>query len=657
MKFNGQSLRFHAVLLLLLLISLCGVAQIRLPQILANGMVLQRGTKINIWGWAGPAEKITLKFKGKTYHTVAGKGNKWTIALAPMKAGGPFQMDIIGSNHISIHDILVGDVWFCSGQSNMVIPMERVREKYAEDISKAQYPMIRNFFVKTVADVSAVHDDLPAGKWQSASPESVMEFGAVSYFFAKEIYDKYHVPVGIINSSVGGTPIEAWMSEEAFSALPQYQNRLTLLHDTSFVKKSLAVPVTAGQNEAEKTDAGLNEHQKWYDPDYQATDWKNFWMPGYWADQGVRGLNGVVWFRKDFILPSLQAGAPCKLFLGRIVDADQVYLNGQQVGNTTYQYPPRRYALPQGLLQVGKNTLVVRVVNYGGKGGFVPDKKYCLAIGKDSIDLRGDWKYKVGVAFPPQKPEEPVFSMQNEPTGLYNTMVAPVIGLPVKGVLWYQGEANTFKPKEYGFLLPMLIENWRKKWNQKDMPFLYAQLPNFMEVQYLPAESLWAQLRQEQLNSLSVKGTGMAVTIDAGEWNDIHPLNKKDVGHRLALLAENMVYGDENLVASGPLYKSGKVVADSVIISFNHVGGGLISKGGGKLLQFAIAGADKKFVWAEAVIRNNQVVVWNNQIQVPMYVRYAWADNPDGANLYNKEGLPASPFMYSDQQLNKKSNQ
>jgi sialate O-acetylesterase len=386
------------------------------------------------------------------------------------------------------------------------------------------------------------------------------------------------------------------------------------------------------------------EAVKWYSPDYIPVGWHPFWLPGYWADQGVKGLNGVVWFRKEIEVPASMAGKPAKLFVGRIIDADETYLNGVKVGNITYQYPPRRYEVPPGLLKEGKNLLVLRVTNTSGKGGFVPDKRYELTDGITHIDIRGDWQYKVGQVFPPRRETAPPFSAQNEPTGLYNTMVAPTIRYGIKGFLWYQGEANTGSPREYRKLLPALIADWRAKWKEGDIPFLFVQLPNFMEVQYSPAESQWAELREAQLDALSVPNTGMAVTIDAGEWNDIHPLDKKDVGDRLALAAEKIAYGDSSVVASGPIFQSATIDGNKIILSFTGIGSGLMVKGGGELRQLAIAGANKKFVWADARIEGDHVIVSSPDVPAPLYVRYAWADNPEGANLYNKEGLPASPF-------------
>ncbi len=645
---------FIAVCLLLLVFHSSSFSTVRLPQLISDGMVLQRDRKIRIWGWAAEGEKIAVKFTGKTYRTVTGPEGKWAIELPAQKAGGPYSMDIIGSNTINLKDILVGDVWFCSGQSNMVLNMERVKERYPDEIANANYPEIRNFFVPTASDVRQVHDDLPPGKWIASTPEDVLGFGALTFFFAKDIYQNYHIPVGIINSSVGGTPIQAWISEDGFKELPKYAQRVEMFRDTAFINR-MTRPALTGRDQTTRTskppvrqpDKGLSGPVPWYDPAYVPEGWHKFWLPGYWDDQGVKGLNGVVWFRKEINIPVSMTGKPAKLFMGRIVDADQVYVNGVLSGSITYQYPPRRYDLPSGLLKPGKNIIVVRVTNNSGKGGFVPDKPYYLTADSENIDLRGDWQYKVGQVYSPVSfgsgSRAPGLSMQNEPTGLYNTMVAPVINYPVKGILWYQGETNANNPGEYESLLRALITDWRNKWNEDVLPFLYVQLPNFMEVQYLPSESNWAELRDGQRKVLSVPNTAMAVTIDVGEWNDIHPLEKRVVGERLALAARNLVYGEVKTVYSGPLVSSASVDGKRVIISFDHIGSGLTVKGGGELDQFALAGEDKKFVWAEARIEGDKVIVWNDDID-PSWVRYAWADNPESANLYNKEGLPASPF-------------
>jgi sialate O-acetylesterase len=647
-------MRHLITILIILLLPAYVQANVKLPVLVSDGMILQRDTKIIIWGWASPGEKVQVKFNKKTIRTVTDFEGNWKVSLPPMKAGGPYAMQVKGNNTIKINDILVGDVWFCSGQSNMVLNMERVKEKYPEDIAGAEFPEIRNFFIPTASDITSIHKDLPPGKWVSASPENVLGFGAATFFFARSIYLEYKVPIGIINSSVGGTPIEAWTSEEGLKEFPQLISRIEKLKDTAYLNPILRSarrrPETSQgpMVNSRSMDKGTSGPKPWYDISYVPEGWHKYWLPGYWDDQGVKGLDGVVWFRKEINVPVSMTDKPSKLFLGRIVDADNVYVNGVLSGSITYQYPPRRYNLPSGLLKPGKNIIVIRVTNNAGKGGFVPDKPYWLVAGNDSIDLRGEWFYKVGQVFRPASFEpgtgfQPV-SMQNEPTGLFNTMVTPLINYRIKGILWYQGETNTNKPQEYQKLLPALINDWRIKWQEGPAPFLFVQLPNFMEVQYLPSESQWAELRFGQLKSLSVLNTAMAVTIDVGEWNDIHPLEKKVVGERLALAARKLAYGNDKIVYSGPIFRSAVLDRDRIIIEFDHVGSGLAVKGGGDLNQFAIAGADRKFVWAEARIEDNHVIVWSDEIKDPIYIRYAWADNPEGANLYNIEGLPASPF-------------
>ncbi|MGB8191532.1 MAG: sialate O-acetylesterase [Chitinophagaceae bacterium] len=628
----------------LLLIAYSGSSQVKLPRLIRDSMVLQRDAKIKLWGWSAPGEKINIRFNNKKYKTTGDADGKWSLLLPPMKAGGPYTMNIDASNQIVLKDILIGDVWICSGQSNMVHQMQLHSERYADEIAQANYPQIRHFFIATMTDLQGPRNDLPGGYWKSANPNDVQQFSAVAYFFAKDIYEKYHVPIGLINASVGGTPIEAWTSEEGLKTFPSINATIQKNKDTAYVNSMNRAASLANASRPKPNDKGLTGNKPWYDTTYIPKGWHNINIPGYWEDQGVKDLDGIVWYRKEIDVPAAMTGMPAKVYLGRIVDADFLYVNGVLAGNTTYQYPQRRYVLPAGVLKPGKNILVVRVINNFGKGGFVPDKPYAVTVGGQSIDLKGDWQYKVGDAFVPFRSSAPGISLQNQPSSLFNAMVAPVVNYSIKGMLWYQGESNTGNASEYEKLLPALIADWRNQWKQGELPFLYVQLPGFQDVQYLPAESGWAVLREGQLKTLSVPNTAMAVAIDLGEWNDVHPDNKKDVGLRLALTARKLVYGEKDLVHSGPIYQSSKIDGNKIILSFSNVGSGLISIDGEELWRFAIAGADKKFVWATAKIEGDKVIVWTDSIAEPMYVRYAWADNPEGANLYNKEGLPASPF-------------
>jgi sialate O-acetylesterase len=622
-------------------------SQVRLPRLIRDSMILQRDAKIKIWGWASAGEKVQVKFNGKTSKTTTADDGTWSIILPPMKAGGPYTMTIDGNNHLVIGNIFLGDVWICSGQSNMVHQMDLHSIRYAKEINEANYAEIRHFWIPTLTDMNGPHDDLPTGYWKSANPQDVLQFSAVAYFFAKTIYEQYHVPIGLINASVGGTPIEAWTSEEGLKEFPAIAATIAKNKDTAYVNETNRNAMASNSNQPRQQDKGITAPIKWYDVSYVPKEWHRINVPGYWEDQGVKDLDGVVWYRREFDIPASMTGAPGKIFLGRIVDADALYINGKQIGNTTYQYPQRRYKLPADVLKPGKNIFVVRITNNFGKGGFVPDKPYSLIVGDDTVDLKGYWEYKVGEVFIP-RPVTPGIAAQNQPTALYNAMVAPLINYTVKGFLWYQGEANTNRAAEYAKLQPAMIADWRRLWQLPNAPFIYVQLPGFMEMNYLPSESNWALLRESQLKSLLVPNTAMAVAIDLGEWNDIHPDRKKDVGVRMALAAEKIAYGEKNIVSSGPIYQSATVNGSRIIISFSNTGGGLISNDGEDLRQFAIAGADKKFVWATAKVSSDggqdKVIVWNDDVANPMYVRYAWADNPDGANLYNKEGLPASPF-------------
>ncbi|AOW20563.1 sialate O-acetylesterase [Urechidicola croceus] len=636
-----------------LLFNLC-YSQIKLPNQISDGIVLQRNEEVKIWGWASPRETIKLTFKNKKYKTKADKNGNWSILLPAQKAGGPYKMSFNGKNKVEVNNILFGDVWLCTGQSNMVLQMERVKERFPDEIANANYPEIRNFFIPTKTNIQEPQKDLPKGEWKSAVGNDILGIGAVTYFFAKDLYNKYHIPIGIINASVGGTPIQSWISEEGFKEFPDDLSIIQKNKDNQYTKQFTIKPES--NNSYKPKDKGLIGDLKWYEENYQPKGWSNFNLPGYWEDQGVKDVNGVVWFRKEIDIPASMIGVDAKLYMGRIVDADEVYVNGTKVGGITYQYPPRRYSVPKGILKIGKNIITVRVTNYGGKGGFVPDKPYNLVANNQTIDLKGVWQYKVGEVFVPSINTSTYnqFWSQNQPTSLYNAMVAPIKNQKIKGILWYQGESNVSNPKPYYNYLPALIKDYRNQFNQGELPFLYVQLANFQDVDYLPTESNWAELRDAQFNALSIPNTAMTVATDLGEWNDIHPLNKEGVGKRLALGAMKLAY-DENIVHSGPVYKSSKIDGNKIILSFDSVGSGLISIDDEPLNRFEIAGEDQKFVWADAEIVGNTVEVSNKNIANPRYIKYAWADNPKGANLYNKEGLPASPFRnYNPDKLNDK---
>jgi sialate O-acetylesterase len=623
-------------------------SQVKLPKLISNGMVLQRGVETKIWGWAAADEKITVEFNNSTYKTTANSSGDWSILLPAMKAGGPYKMQIKASNIVTIDDILFGEVWVCSGQSNMELPIRRVCWIYEEEIAKVSNNLIREFVVPKKYNFKAPQKDLEDGNWKRATQENIMGFSAVGYFFAKELYDKYKVPIGLINSALGGSPVEAWVSEEVLKKYPHYYKEAQKFKNDSLIEKIKQEDKArsdAWYQQLNQKDLGLIDSSNlWNKPEHNDSDWSGIQVPSSWQQTNLKNTVGAIWFRTEIELPQNVEGEKAQLILGRIVDADFAYVNGKFVGTTGYQYPPRRYDVPAGLLKGGKNSIAVRVIVNTGTGEFVPDKDYVLVVDKDTFDLSGKWKYKISAKMPPLKSQT---FIRWKPVGLYNAMIAPLFNYKMKGVVWYQGESNVGRHKEYAELLPALITTWREKWDEGDFPFLIVQLANFLETKDKPSDSYWALLREAQLKTLSVKNTGMAVCIDLGEWNDIHPLNKKDVGRRLAKQAGKVAY-NEVVVGLGPVYDAMKIKDAKVTLTFKNIGSGLVTKNGEMLKQFAIAGKDKQFVWAKATIENNKVVVWSEKVKNPVAVRYAWADNPEGANLYNKEGLPASPFRTDD---------
>lgn len=634
-----------ASLLFLLFCTLHLSANIQLPKLISDGMVLQRHTELNIWGWASKGDIITVDFLGQRYQSKTDLTGRWSVLINALEAGGPYQLSISSAEEeFLIKDVLVGDVWLCSGQSNMELPMQRVSPLYQDIIAKANHPNIRYFEVPKTFEFKEAKNHLSGGEWLIITPQTIQRISAVAYFFAAELELSQEVPIGLINASLGGSPAEAWISPEALKAFPEpYAEALRFRDDQLIdsIQQADQKRSTAWYTTASDTDLGnKNPATKWSMPQISLEDWNPIQLPGDWSSTPIAGQSGVIWARRTFEVPASWDDQAAHLELGRIVDADSVFINGTYVGHTTYQYPPRWYDVPEGVLHSGENTIVVRLVSNTGNAEFVTDKSYQITCGEQTIDLFGLWHYRQGVAMPPLTSQT---FIRWKPTGLFNAMIAPLLPYRIKGALWYQGESNVWNTHEYQALMNTLIADWRQRWNQGDFPFLLVQLANFQRESEQPTESQWAKLRDVQRRLLTIPNTALAVTIDLGEWNDIHPLNKKDVGHRLALAARQLVY-NERIVASGPLYDGYKVEGDRIRLYFKSVGSGLIAEKGGPLKHFAIAGEDGQYVWAEARIEGASVVVWNAAIQAPKSVRYGWSDNPLQANLYNKDGLPASPF-------------
>jgi len=621
------------------------VADVKLPRLLSDGLILQRDMPANLWGWADDGETVRVFLDGTLAGTAEAFNGRWQMQLPAHPAGGPHQLKFQGDNTLAVKDVWFGDIWIASGQSNMELPMERVQDRYAAEIAAADLPLLRQFKVPKDYDFERPHEDVDGAGWVPSTPATVGEFSAVAWFFARSLQDRYGVPIGIINSSYGGSPAEGWLSEQELEAWPEYLDIAKSYREEGYLAGLRAADqadADAWYGNLDQLDRGLNADPPWSASDIDDADWPLMNVPGNWADTNLGPVHGAVWFRQTINLPASVEDQPALLNLGRIVDADTTWINGVKVGATTYQYPPRRYEIPAGVLREGSNTIVVRVVNVDGEGGFVTDKPYWLKSGSQTFDLEGPWRFQLGAAseaIPPMR-----FQEWRQPLGYYNAMLAPLQNMTIKGVIWYQGESNVGRAAEYEQLFPAMIRAWRRQWGQGDFPFLFVQLANFLQANDAPVDSEWAELRDAQKAALSEPATAMAVTIDVGEWNDIHPLNKQAVGERLALAARRVAYGEADLVYSGPMLDSVEAGDGSLILRFRHTGGGLEARGG-PLHEFAVAGADGRYAWADAGIRGDTVVVRNDAVPDPVWVRYAWADNPARANLYNREGLPASPFQ------------
>lgn len=640
-----QSFRLHfpAIILLLFCLSISNnsLAQLKVSKLYGDHMVIQRGQEIRVWGWANAKEKISLSFKGETYKGKAENDGTWMLRIPAQEAGGPYEMEIQGQKeNIQIKDIMLGDVWICSGQSNMEWTVEN-SNNFEEEITTANDPLIRHFKVpRTYAE--SPESQLAGGSWKQASPETVGRFTAVGYFFAREIRKHQNVAIGLLNTSWGGSRLEPWMSAQKLSELGyegssfaafkekterEYQNNLKRFSDKfpHLGKKP------------------IGPEKNWSEPSLSTANWQAIHAPGLWEEQGYEGLDGTVWYRKDFNLTEAESKQDLELGLGKIDDSDLSFVNGFEVGKMNQSYNKNRvYQVPAKFLKSGRNVIAIRIEDTGGGGGIHggADGLY-LIKGGEYVSLAGEWKMTV------TKMRKGNFAVNQIPSVLYNKMIHPLLNFPIKGALWYQGESNAGNEKDaiaYAGLFKSMIEEWRSSWGVGEFPFLFVQLANFMPVKTQPSESNWALLRESQDATTQLKNVAQAVIIDIGEADDIHPRNKQDVGLRLSLAARKMAYG-ENLVYSGPAYKDMERKEGAIYLSFDHIGTALWAKDKyGYLKGFAIAGADGKFVWAKALIEDRRVKVWTDEIADPRHVRYGWADNPDDANLYNSEGLPASPF-------------
>ncbi len=623
-------------------------ANVKLPRIFSDNMVLQRNKLIPVWGWANPHEKITVQFDHQTKKTTADKNGKWMVKLDNEIAGGPFQLIVKGKNTITINDVLVGEVWICSGQSNMEFPIEGWGKvnNYKEEIANANYPMIRHFKVPNMVSCTPM-DDVSGGSWQICSPATAGDFSAVAYFFGRELFNKLKVPIGLLNTSWGGTIVETWTSRKAFENSDEFKSMIAgmpLLNLDSMAKvktQETRKRLLALQGSLNNTDADT-----WKDVHTDDSKWPQMQIPNLWETQQIGDLDGFVWFRKTVNITAANAGKPATLFLSMIDDNDITYVNGIKVGSTVGYNVKREYNIPAGILKEGKNVIAVRVEDTGGGGGIYGDgADMKLTLGNEVMPLAGKWNFRVEKIAGGSESIGP----NSYPTLLYNAMINPLIPFAMEGAIWYQGESNAGRAYQYRKAFPLMINDWRSRWGEGNFPFYFVQLASYNAANGNSVNgSSWAELRESQTKTLSLPNTGMAVTTDIGDSGNIHPKDKQDVGKRLAEIAFHNVYGENN-VYSGPMYQSMKMEGNKIRISFTHTGTGLMVKDKyGYIKGFEIAGADKKFHYAKAYVDGSDVVVFNDDIANPVAVRYAWADDAGEANLFNKEGFPASSFRTDD---------
>lgn len=643
----------------LLFLSVPLFSQLSLPALFTDNMVLQQKTAAPVWGKATPNSTVTIvpSWNRKQYSTRVDAAGNWKTAITTPTAGGPYDITISSINSITLKNVMIGEVWICSGQSNMEMPLSgwgKIND-YEKEIAAANYPNIRLLQVEKTTSSYPLDDvKVASDGWQECSPATIPNFSATAYFFGRNLYQNMHIPIGLIHTSWGGTLAEAWTSTESLQMMPDFVQRAEefaqLPHDEKQQKDYFMKKFEEWNADVNSRDFGFKKNKavaaQFLFPD---DDWITVSLPGPWENNGLPEFDGFAWFRKTIEIPENWEGYDLTLSLGPVDDNEVTWFNGEIIGSTEGAGTPRRYVIPAAKVKKGNAIIAVRVLDTGGLGGFSGKKTdlYIAPVGKETLreNLTEGWQFKTSVNLNdvgPQ-PQNDINSPHN-PSTLYNAMIAPLVPYAIQGAIWYQGESNAGRAYQYRTLFPLMINDWRTKWGY-EFPFYFVQLANFMQTKDAPDESGWAELREAQLHTLRLHNTGMAVIIDIGAADDIHPKNKQDVGKRLALQAREKTYG-QKITGSGPLYQSYVIEKGKIRISFEPNQSGLVARGEA-LKGFSIAGPDKKFHWADAVIEGDQVVVSAPEVLFPIAVRYAWADNPV-CNLFNEAGLPASPFRTDD---------
>lgn len=642
-------------------------APVLLPAIFADHMVLQREAPIPVWGWGKPGQRYVASLAGINAEATADAGGFWKAWLPPFPAGGPHELSVAGpEGRQTVRDVLVGDVWLCSGQSNMEFNLASSKNGAAE-IAASANPRLRH--LRVTRNPALTPQSSAPCNWSIAEPAATGGWTAVGYFFGRDLQKHLDIPVGLINASWGGTRVEAWTSREALAKLPGLEDDLkkldTIAGEFNAVKETYQTAKKAYDEARAALEAQENDpahQQKFAAPGFDDRAWGEINVPGDWDTQGFKGVKGEAWYRKVVTIPAEWAGKDLEFSPGAVDEIECSYYGGTRIGSTGSLKPfdssmwnvTRSYKVPGALVKAGDVVLAVRVLNVVGEGGMRANGNaasvYLRLAGSDdaqSIPLAGAWKFGFSVRLP-EEPKDP--RSPNTASVLFNGMINPLLSFPIKGVIWYQGESNAGNAYEYRVRFPAMIQDWRARWGTQ-IPFLWVQLANFRNPQNDPVSDDWAVLRESQEKTLALPATGTALAIDVGEAKDIHPRDKQTVGARLALAARAVAYGEKNVVFSGPRYQSMSIEGNKIRLRFTHLGGGLLAKDGPALKRFSIAGPNRTFVWADAQIDGDSVLVWSEQVKEPKAVRYAFETNPAGCNLYNKEGLPASPFRTDNWQV------